>query len=98
MFQVPETPTSEDHVDHVPGELPRPHILHRLKTQREQFRHDNILVPPAPSPEVPTEITATSGEAIGIVAATVIFTTDGTVPDSTAHCIDMVPCTVTWDI
>jgi len=98
VFQVPETTNPWDDVDHVPGELPRPHIVHRMKTQREQFRHDNTLVPLAPSPEVPTEITATSGEVIGIAAATVFFTTDGSIPDLTAQRSVMVPYSVAWDV
>jgi len=98
VFQVPETTNPRDDVDHVPGELPRPHIVHRMKTQREQFRHDNTLVPLAPSPEVPTEITATSGEVIGIAAATVFFTTDGSIPDLTAQRSVMVPYSVAWDV
>jgi len=98
VFQVPETNTPWDDLDHVPGELPRPHIVHRMRTQREQFRHDNILAPFAPSAELPTEVRATSGEAIGIVAATVFFTTDGRIPDLTAQGIVMAPCSVDWDI
>jgi glycosidase len=98
MFQTPESVIGVDDPDHVPGELPRPHIVHRMMMQREQFRHDNTLTPLAPSPELATEIWATSGEAIGIVAASVCYTTDGSVPNHTARRVPMTSCSVEWDV
>ncbi len=98
MFQTPDTVAPLHEPDHVPGELPRPHIVHRMTMQREQFRHDNLLSPLAPSPDHEVEIRATSGEAIGIVAASVLYTTDGSVPDRTARRIAMEARDVEWDI
>src|SRR5947209_4936931 len=98
VFQSTETGTSPDDPDHVPGELPRSHFVDRLRMQRQQFRHDNILSPLAPSPELPTEITATSGEVIGVMAATVYYTTDGSLPDLQAQRVPMTASTVQWDV
>ena len=98
VFQSTETGASPDDLDHVPGELPRSHIVDRLRMQREQFRHDNILSPLAPSPELPTEITATSGESVGVVAAVVYYTTDGSLPHLQAQRLPMAPSLVRWDV
>lgn len=98
MFQSTEPVTSLDGLDHVPGELPRSHIVDRMRMQREQFRHDNVLSPPAPSPELPTEITATSGEVIGVVAASVFYTTDGSLPGPHAQRLPMTVSSVQWDV
>jgi cyclomaltodextrinase / maltogenic alpha-amylase / neopullulanase len=98
VFQTEETDMALDEIAHVPGELPRPHIVHRMTKQREQFRHDNVLTPIAPSPDLPTEIWATSGEVLGIMAASVRYTTDGSLPDRPAQSIPMEPASVEWDI
>lgn len=98
MFETPDIVAPFDERDHVPGELPRPHIVYRMTMQREQFRHDNLVSPLAPSPEHEVEIRATSGEAIGLVAASVLYTTDGSAPDRTAHRIAMEARDVEWDI
>lgn len=98
MFETPDTVALSDEQDHVPGELPRSHILYRMTMQREQFRHDNLISPLGPSPEDDVEIRATSGEAAGIVAASVFYATDGSAPDPDASRIAMEVRHAEWDI
>jgi cyclomaltodextrinase len=98
VFQSSNPVAALDDLDQVPGELPRPHIVDRIRMQRYQFRHDNALSPRAPAPGVPTEITASSGEAVGVVAACVYFTTDGSFPDTHALGVPMTSAEVRWDV
>jgi glycosidase len=97
MSRTPEALTLPPDHDLVPGELPSSLIARRIAMQREQFRHDNLLCPLAPSPDDEVEIRATSGELLGIVAAGVLFTTDGAFPGRTARRVAMELCSVEWD-
>jgi cyclomaltodextrinase / maltogenic alpha-amylase / neopullulanase len=98
MFQSSDTVPTLDDREHVPGELPRPHIVDRMRMQRYQWRHDNTVSPRAPAPGVATEITAKSGEAVGVVTACVYFTTDGSLPDMHATSVPMASGEVRWDV
>src|SRR5579862_3765031 len=44
-----------------PGDLPIAEIQARAALQERQFRHDNTITPPAPAPDTPVAVLATSG-------------------------------------
>ncbi len=64
-----------------PGDLPWSHVVKREALKAEQFRHDNTLEPRRPGSGDAVTVTATSGAGLGLVAAAVVFTTDGSPPD-----------------
>ncbi len=63
-----------------PGDLPAGEIVKRLQSVHHQFRHDNTIEPLTPTPGAPVRIEAVAGTAIPLEAATVVYTTDGTLP------------------
>jgi cyclomaltodextrinase len=86
-----------DEVTTAPGDLPISFINMRGVMRREQFRHDNTLVPLAPEPDKPVEVWATSGEAFRIVHAAVYYTVDGTIPTLASPAVPMQVGAVEWD-
>ncbi|GCE29703.1 alpha-amylase [Dictyobacter alpinus] len=81
-----------------PGDLPLPAIQARLKLQRGQFRHDNILVPVIPVPGQSIEIWATTGMDATLACATLFYTTDGRQPDTSAMTVAMERVHTDWDV
>ena len=87
-----------DEVTTAPGDLPVSFINMRIAMQREQFRHDNTLVPLAPEPDLPVEVWATSGEAFRILHAAVYHMVDGGMPSLSSPAVPMHVAGVDWDV
>jgi cyclomaltodextrinase / maltogenic alpha-amylase / neopullulanase len=87
-----------DEVTTAPGDLPVSFITMRVALQREQFRHDDTLVPLAPEPDVPVEVWATSGEAVSIAHADVFYMVDGGAPGLSSPAVPMHIAGVDWDV
>jgi len=100
---VPGNPTTEartavpDEATTAPGDLPVSYINMRVALQREQFRHDNTIVPLAPEPDLPVEVWATSGEALRVLRAAVYYTVDGSLPCLSSPSEPMNVTGVAWD-
>lgn len=87
-----------DNITTAPGDLPLAEITARIAAQRDQFRHDNTIVPFAPCPGQPVEIWATSGEDLSLDHAILFYTTDGRLPDATATALPMERVRLDWDV
>jgi glycosidase len=81
-----------------PGDLPFSAIVQRLRLQADQWRHDNTLQPPSPTPADPVEIWAASGSRVLIGEAAVRYTTDGSLPTAQSARVPMERVDVTWDL
>jgi glycosidase len=81
-----------------PGDLPVAFIVNREQAKRNQFRHDNTILPLAPSPEKGVEVTAVAGEAVQIARASVYFTTDGSEPDGSSSRVEMSVSGTDWQV
>lgn len=80
-----------------PGELPIAEIEARIAAQARQFRHDNTITPLAPRPGEPVQVCASSGSALALARASVLYTTDGRRPGLDAHVLPMRAAAIDWD-
>jgi glycosidase len=81
-----------------PGDLPFAEIIARQAAQQTQFRHDNTIIPLAPTAGQPVEVWATSGEEISLARAVLFYTTDGSRPDSSSAALVMERARLEWDV
>lgn len=79
-----------------PGDIPLHLIERRIELLAEQFRHDNTIRPYAPNSQQSVTITATSGITVDLVRAEIWYTTDGRLPDESAHRLPMTAVSVDW--
>lgn len=102
LFEPVSDETTElldlDKIASAPGDLPFAEIIARQAAQRTQFRHDNTIVPLAPTPVHPVEVWATSGEEMPLERAVLFYTTDGSQPDSSSTAIVMERAHLEWDV
>ena len=85
-----------DDIATAPGDLPLNMIIERESLRAQQFRHDNIITPLAPTPNDFVEITATNGNSLPIMRAEVWYTTDGTLPNFQSRKVEMEITSVDW--
>lgn len=86
----------QQNVATAPGDLPLSEVRKRVAYQAHQFRHDNTITPNTPAPGQPVTVWATSGLEMPIVHAEVWYTTNGRLPDSSAHTVPMTVSHVDW--
>lgn len=92
----PPVPVVVDSVATAPGDIPLVMIERRIALLADHFRHDNTIRPYTPQPHQPVTILATSGLGVNVTYAEVWYTTDGRMPDATAHRQPMTLTHTTW--
>lgn len=98
-ISMSDSPNDQRNVtrDFIFGDLSSgPTLVRALTAKGTGLRHGNRTMPPVPEPERPVVVECSVGEDLSVRALDVLYTTDGSIPDSMSTTVSMDRHQVDW--